>query len=173
MARAERERMHIFKRAAQLRTPDLAEERRDTWLTLAFHADHRQVYDAIPKRGATADFVVGRVRSPDRGCLGSRHALSVLREAVRGAAGDERQAEFQSLIDELDAPCRRAAATASSAALPARDAHPVLPGPPHGRRGVAARAPHGGKRRGRPAAGGTFASGTACRADQGLRRGRQ
>lgn len=166
--------MDILKRAAQLLTPYMAEERRDTWLTLAFHAEHRQVYDTIPQRGATADFVVVCVRRLlDRGCLGSRHALSILLDTVRSAAGNERQAEFQSLIDQLDDPCRRAAATPSSAALPARDAHPVLPGSPHGHRRLAGRIPHGGKRRGRTAAGGTFASGTACRADQGLRRGRQ
>ncbi|MEF8697897.1 MAG: hypothetical protein V5B33_01010 [Candidatus Accumulibacter sp. UW20] len=102
--------MDLLNRAAQSLTPYMAEERRDTWLTLAFHAEHRQVYDSIPQRGATADFVVVCVRSLlDRGCLGSRHALSVLLETVRGAAGDERQAEFQLLIDELDRSCRPAA----------------------------------------------------------------
>jgi len=62
MARAAQERMDILKRAAQLLTPYMAEEHRDTWLTLAFHAEHRQVYDTIPQRGATADFVVVCVR---------------------------------------------------------------------------------------------------------------
>jgi len=114
--------MDILKRAAQLLTPYMAEERRDTWLTLAFHAEHRQVYDTIPQRGATADFVVVCVRRLlDRGCLGSRHALSILLDTVRSAAGNERQAEFQSLIDQLDQPCRQAAVTSSGAVRPARD----------------------------------------------------
>jgi hypothetical protein len=112
----------ILKRAAQLLSPHMAEERRDTWLTLAFHAQHRKVYDTIPQRGATADFVVVCVRTLlDRGCLGSRHALALLLETVRSAAGDERQGEFQALIDALDQRCDNTTATPSSAALPVRD----------------------------------------------------
>lgn len=114
--------MDIFKLAAQLLTPHMAEERRDTWLTLAFSGERRKVYDSIPQRGATADFVVTCVRTLlDRGCLGSRHALALLLETVRGAAGDERQAEFQALIDALDQRCGQATAMSSNAASPVRD----------------------------------------------------
>ena len=111
--------MDVLKRPAQLLTPFMAEGRRDTLLTLAFHAAHRKVYDKIPQRGATADFVVNCVRSLlEQGCLGSRHALSVLLEAVRGAAGDELQGEFQSVIDELDHHCRKAAPGAAGHPIP-------------------------------------------------------
>jgi hypothetical protein len=111
-----------LKLAAQLLTPHMAEGRRDTWLTLAFHGEHPKVYDSIPQRGATADFVVVCVRTLlDRGCLGSRHALSLLLETVRDAAGDERQAEFQALIEGLDQRCAKATARSSNVALPVRD----------------------------------------------------
>jgi hypothetical protein len=95
--------MNIIERAADLLRLFMAEERRDTWLTLAFHAGHRDVYDAIPQRGATRDFVVACVRSLlERGCLGSRHALSILPDVVRAEAGVEKQPAFHALNGELD-----------------------------------------------------------------------
>ena len=109
--------MDILQRATQLLAPFMGEERRDTWLTLAFH-EHRSVYDAIQKTGATADFTVRCVsRLLDRGCLGSRHALSVLLDVVRSQAGDDKQEAFQALIDELDRRCSAARAT-PEASLP-------------------------------------------------------
>ncbi|MEF8733914.1 MAG: hypothetical protein V5B40_18965 [Candidatus Accumulibacter meliphilus] len=54
--------MNIIDRAVDLLRPFMGEDRRDTWLTLAFHAEHRDVYDDIPRRGATKDFVVACVR---------------------------------------------------------------------------------------------------------------
>ncbi|MCB1918206.1 MAG: CHAT domain-containing protein [Rhodocyclaceae bacterium] len=98
--------MDVLQRATQLLRPFMNEERRDTWLMLAFRSEHPDIYDAIPRSGATADFTVRCVsRLLDRGCLVSRHALSVLLEVVRSAAGDDRQEAFQTLIKELDAKC--------------------------------------------------------------------
>lgn len=109
--------MNIIEQAADLLRPFMGEDRRDTWLTLAFHAEHPDVYHAIPQRGATADFVVACVRSLlDHGYAGPRHALSLLLEAVCSAAGDEKQASFRALIEELD---RRCLAGADLAAAPA------------------------------------------------------
>ena len=124
--------MNRIERAADLLTPFMGEERRDTWLTLAFFAEHRDVYDAIPQRGATRDFVVACVRRLlDRGRAGSRHALSLLLEAVRSEAGEERQPAFQALIEELDRPCLAgadlAAAPPSAAASPP-DRRPPIAG---------------------------------------------
>jgi formylglycine-generating enzyme required for sulfatase activity len=98
--------MDILERASNLLRPFMAEERRDTWLTLAFHGEHHAVYDSIKQGGATADLAVRCVRTLlDRGTLGQRHALSHLLEVVRKEAGDEKQAEFQDLIATLDARC--------------------------------------------------------------------
>ena len=110
-------RMNIIERAADLLTPFMGEDRRDTWLTLAFHVEHPDLYHAIPQRGATGDFVVACVRKLlDHGRAGSRHALSLLLEAVCSAAGDDRQPSFRALIEELD---RRCPAGADPAAVPA------------------------------------------------------
>jgi hypothetical protein len=124
--------MDILQRATQLLRPFMSEERRDTWLSLAFHAQYRSIYDAIPQAGATADFTVRCVRTLlDRGCLGPRHALSLLLEVVRNEAGAETQAQFQSLIDELDPSCSEARSIptqgrdASSGTAPERDAYAV------------------------------------------------
>ena len=97
--------MDILQRATQLLQPFMGEDRRDTWLTVAFH-EHRGIYDAIRQNGATADFTVRCVSQLlDRGCLGSRHALSVLLDVVRSQAGDDKQEAFQALIEELDRKC--------------------------------------------------------------------
>ena len=107
--------MDILQRATQLLAPFMGEDRRDTWLTLAFH-EHRGVYDAIQKTGATADFTVLCVsRLLDRGCLGSRHALSLLLDVVRSEAGDDKQGAFQALIDELDRRCVASGVVSESA----------------------------------------------------------
>jgi hypothetical protein len=115
--------MDILQRATQLLRPFMPEERRNTWLTLAFHAEQRDVYDAIPQSGATADFTVRCVsRLLDRGCLGSRHALSVLLDVVRSEAGEDRQEAFRALIEELDHKCagiRAGAGASAPAAVPA------------------------------------------------------
>jgi len=100
--------MDILQRASKILSPFMDEDRRNTWLTLAFHSQHRDIYDAIKQEGATLDFVprcVGILL--DRGSLGERHALSLLLEAVRKQAGDEKQVEFEELIAELDATCER------------------------------------------------------------------
>ena len=107
--------MDIIERAADLLSPFMGEDRRDTWLTLAFHAEHRQVYDAISQRGATKDFVVRCVRGLlEHGALGSRHALSLLLENVRAEAGADKQAAFGELIEELDQRCLAVAEQAAS-----------------------------------------------------------
>jgi hypothetical protein len=98
--------MNLLQRATQLLRPLMGEERRATSLSLAFFDDHRLLYDAIRQDGATTDFTVRCVRHLlDRGCLGTRHALSLLLEVVRSDAGDQLQDSFQSLIDELDRQC--------------------------------------------------------------------
>jgi hypothetical protein len=98
--------MDILNGATELLRPFMDETRRTTWLTLAFHQDHRALFDDIPKAGATRDFTVNCVRLLlERGCLGARHALSLLLEVVRDEAGEDRKAGFQSLIDELDRAC--------------------------------------------------------------------
>jgi formylglycine-generating enzyme required for sulfatase activity len=96
----------ILNRASELLRPFMDETRRTTWLTLAFYQDHQALFDDIPKAGATRDFTVNCVRLLlERGCLGSRHALSLLLEVVRDEVGEDRKAGFQSLIDELDRAC--------------------------------------------------------------------
>jgi formylglycine-generating enzyme required for sulfatase activity len=125
--RRENHQMNTIERAADLLRPFMGEDRRDTWLTLAFHAEHRDVYDDIPQRGATKDFVVACVRRLlDRGRVGSRHGLSLLLEAVCSGAGDEKQPSFRALIEELDRHCL---AGADLAAAPA-SAAASLPGCP-------------------------------------------
>ena len=102
-----------FQRAVALLQPFMSAERRDTWLTQAFYFDHRDLYDGIDQQGAPADFTVRCVRLLlDAGCRGGRHALSWLLEVVRTGCGDERQAEFTALIDELDRFCAQASAQA-------------------------------------------------------------
>jgi hypothetical protein len=98
--------MDTLRHATQLLQPFMGETRRGTWLALAFHEAHRSLYDAIPLAGAPRDFTVQCVRLLlDRGCLGPRHALSLLLEVVGAEAGDERWPAFQALIAELDRPC--------------------------------------------------------------------
>ena len=98
--------MDILQRATQLLRHFMGEDHRDAWLTRAFHGEHRGIYDGIPQNGATSVFTVRCVRHLlERGCVGSRHALSLLLETVRGAAGSELQEHFQTLIDELDRQC--------------------------------------------------------------------
>lgn len=92
--------MDLLARAAQLLRPHMDEARRDTWLVSAFHAEYRGVYDAISQRGATRDFVIACVRDLlNRGCLGTRHALSRLLAVVMEEAGDEQRGEFQALME--------------------------------------------------------------------------
>jgi len=98
--------MDILTQAMKLLRPLMDKARRNTWLILAFDGKHRDIYDAIDQDGTTMDFTVHCVsRLQARGCVGSRHALSLLLEKVRGDAGDELQGAFQSLIDELDSQC--------------------------------------------------------------------
>ncbi|MEF8734954.1 MAG: SUMF1/EgtB/PvdO family nonheme iron enzyme [Candidatus Accumulibacter meliphilus] len=98
--------MDILTQAMKLLRPLMDKARRNTWLILAFGGKHRDIYDAIDQDGTTMDFTVHCVsRLQARGCVGSRHALSLLLEEVRGDAGDELQGVFQSLIDELDSQC--------------------------------------------------------------------
>jgi formylglycine-generating enzyme required for sulfatase activity len=98
----------LLARATQLLLPLMGEDRRDTWLTLAFHADHHEIYAAIPQAGAPADFTVACVRQLlDRGAVGERHALSLLLDVVRPHADDRNQAELGELIRELDASGQR------------------------------------------------------------------
>ena len=54
--------MNLIERATNLFRPFMGEDRRDTWLTLAFLAAHQDLYDDIPQRGATKSFVVACVR---------------------------------------------------------------------------------------------------------------
>ncbi len=75
------------------------ERSRDPLLTLAFHGEHRPVYDAIAQAGAPDTFTVACVRTLlERGCVGSRHALSLLLEVARSEAGDEKAADRQPLV---------------------------------------------------------------------------
>lgn len=98
--------MDILPEARQLLQPLMDRERRNTWLTLTFRGEHRAIYDAIDQHGATTDFTVRCVSALlNRGCVGGRHALSLLLETVRGDAGDQLRDSFQSLIDELDSQC--------------------------------------------------------------------
>lgn len=53
--------MNIIERATNLLKPFVGDDRRDTWLTLAFLAEHRDVYDDIPQRDATKDPLVACV----------------------------------------------------------------------------------------------------------------
>jgi formylglycine-generating enzyme required for sulfatase activity len=100
--------MDFLERAKPLLLPHMGEDQRDSWLTLAFHGQHRDLYDAIAKTGAPRDFTVACVRTLlDCGCLGSRHALSLLLEVLREQAGDEKQSAFDALIGDLDASCER------------------------------------------------------------------
>ncbi|MBN8499416.1 TIR domain-containing protein, partial [Accumulibacter sp.] len=131
--------MTIIEQAADLLRPFMGEDRRDTWLTLAFHAEHPDVYHAIPQRGATRDFVVACVRRLlEHGRVGSRHALSLLLEAVCSAAGDERQPAFRALIEELDARCLGGADLAAAPVFAAAFSPSV---PPLGVRQASARDP--------------------------------
>ena len=117
----------FLPRATRLLQPLMSEERRGTWLALAFHGSNRAIHDAISQSGSTADFTVRCVRHLlDRGRVGSRHALSLLLETVRADAGDELQESFQKLIDELDARC-----SARRMARPADDAGAPAPPSPH------------------------------------------
>ena len=96
----------FLPRAARLLQPHLGEERRAALLALAFHGSKRAILDGISQRGSSSDFTVRCVSQLlDRGCVGARHALSLLLEVVRGEAGDELQASFRTLIDELDHRC--------------------------------------------------------------------
>lgn len=96
---------NLLDRAVALLTTHLDEAQRAAWLTQAFHQQYRVLYDAIPQTGAPRDFTVACVRLLlDHGHRDGRHVLSLLLEAVRTDAGEERQPEFQALIAELDRP---------------------------------------------------------------------
>ena len=60
--------MNVIERTTNLLRPFMGKDRRDTWLTLALFAEHRDVYDDIPQLGAMKDFVGAcvRHRSPAR-----------------------------------------------------------------------------------------------------------
>lgn len=97
--------MSLLARAVKLLQPHLGGAKRETWLTLAF-AEQRAIADAIDRTGAAADFTVRCVRYLlDRGCVGTRHALSLLLEVVSTGAVSEVQGNFRGLIDELDHRC--------------------------------------------------------------------
>lgn len=116
--------MDILQRTTQLLQPFMGEDRRGTFLTLAFHQQYRDLYDAIPQNGPPAAFTVRCVSSLlDHGCVGSRHALSVLLDEVLRAAGESHHEEIRSLIDELDLKC----AVALASARPSPEAVPVRP----------------------------------------------
>ena len=101
--------MQFLERATALLQPLLDEERRGRLLTLAFFESQRAIFDAIAQSGATDVFTVDCVRRLlALGCVGGRHALSLLLAvAADEYAGDaRRQAEFAALMRELDAQCR-------------------------------------------------------------------
>ena len=86
--------MTRLDRATPLLLPQMGIDRRDTLLTLAFHGEHRPVYDAIAQSGATDAFTVAGGRMLlDRGCVGSRHARGL--EVARREAGDEKALAVQ------------------------------------------------------------------------------
>ena len=117
--------MDILQQATKLLRPMMEEERRDTWLSFAFGAGHRDIYDSIRQNGATLDFTVRCVRRLlDRGCVGSRHSLSLLLEVVRSDAGDELQGSFQNLIDQLDSQCSTRRSSGAFAAHPGEQPAP-------------------------------------------------
>jgi formylglycine-generating enzyme required for sulfatase activity len=96
--------MDILQQASELLRPLMDAGRRDTWLSLAFHDQHRDIYDSIDQSGATREFTLRCVRNLlERGFVGSRHSLSLLLEVVRRYAGDEKQADFCALLRALDA----------------------------------------------------------------------
>ena len=104
--------MSLLARAVKLLQPHLGGAKRETWLTLAF-AEQRAIADAIDRTGAAADFTVRCVRYLlDRGCVGTRHALSLLLEVVSTGVDSEVQGDFRALIDELDHQCAASGATA-------------------------------------------------------------
>ncbi|MBO3705217.1 MAG: SUMF1/EgtB/PvdO family nonheme iron enzyme [Candidatus Accumulibacter sp.] len=133
----------FLPRAARLLQPHLSEERRGARLALAFHGSNRAILDGISQSGSASDFSVCCVSQLlDRGCVGSRHALSLLLEAVRGEAGDELQESFQTLIDELDRRC---------IAIPTAGAANAIGSPSPPSAGAAAAAAGGAARRAKPA----------------------
>jgi formylglycine-generating enzyme required for sulfatase activity len=119
--------MNIIERAAELLSPYMSEDRRETCLTLAFYSEHRKIFNEIPRRGATRDFVVACVRSLlDHGRVGSRHALSLLLEVVCKEAGDDRKPLIRALIEELDGRCPAAPSTT----VPTSPSGSAPPSPP-------------------------------------------
>ena len=131
----------FLPRAARLLQPHLGEERRAALLALAFHGSKRAILDGISQRGSSSDFTVRCVSQLlDRGCVGARHALSLLLEVVRGDAGDELQASFQTLIDELDHRCT-AVPTAGGADSGSRSPEPSGASPAAAASDAARRAP--------------------------------
>ena len=96
-------RPNLLQRAVALLQPHMGTDQRDTWLTQAYYFDHRALYDAIDQQGAPADFTTRCVRTLlAAGGRGGRHALSLLLDVVRSAAGEERQEDFAALTAELD-----------------------------------------------------------------------
>jgi hypothetical protein len=50
--------MDILQQASELLRPLMDAGRRDTWLSLAFHDQHRDIYDSIDQSGATREFTL-------------------------------------------------------------------------------------------------------------------
>lgn len=62
------------------------------------------------------------------GCLGDRHALALVLEAIRDQVGDDRRPELDRLIATLDGACRPAAGRVGGAILHLSDLHFGTPG---------------------------------------------
>ncbi len=92
--------MTRLDRATLLLLPQMGIDRRDMLLMLAFHGEHRPVYDGIAQSEATDALTVAGVRMLlDRGCVGSRHALVL--EVARREARDEKALAVQPGCREL------------------------------------------------------------------------
>ena len=98
--------MNKLESATRLLLPFMDEKSRNKWLTLAFSQEHPGIYYKIIQNGSTADFTTICVSELlKHGCVGSRHALSMLLDVVLGGMGDDLQESSRSLIAELDGRC--------------------------------------------------------------------
>jgi hypothetical protein len=69
----QRQSMDFLERAKPLLQPYMGEDPRDSSLALAFHGQHRDLYDNILQRGSTRDFTIACVRTLlGQGCVGPR-----------------------------------------------------------------------------------------------------
>ena len=112
--------MNLLERATALLTPQMDMKGRYTFLALAFHSNHRQVFDSINPDGAARDFTAHCVvKLLSIGKLDGRHALSLLLEQVAKESGGDKQEAFRQLMEELDALPDESAQTLSTATGPA------------------------------------------------------